>query len=364
MNQHPNQTLGKTGKKIRGVLWFSFVVFCVLVGLPFVVDSDVLIYGGNRPGANRLWWVGPVWMTGMIGFMALWIFFLGGCLASFLNVVSWRLPRNKSILGKSQCPNCGQALSLRENMPIVGWLQREGISKCCGLPIPSRYFWVEVLLGLVFLLIGVLEIGLLGINLPSWIGRALTNHSQIDMPTLVTLGSHLTVLSLLFTFTLFRFEGDRIPVSVFLIGLVFFAVFQFLLANSVWLGASRWPVTIASGPLLLKSGLALVGGGMLAGISAVLERAWLTPRSWVSFREYFFGFALIGLFIEIDAMILVFAGTAILSLGFVALQQFGNGTGWLAASHRIFVATILQLTIWRILTMGNLSQRLWDWIAN
>ena len=362
MHQNPNHTFGKTGKKIRGVLWVLFVVFSVFVGLPFFVDSDVLIYNGSRPGNNALWWLGAVWIAGMMGFMSLWIFFLGGCLASFLNVVAWRLPRNKSILGKSQCPNCGQTLSLRENMPVVGWLQREGISKCCGLPIPSRYFWVEVLLGLVFLLIGVLEIGLLGTNLPRWVGRELTNHAQIDMQTLLILGNHLTVLSLLFTFSLFRFEGDRIPVSVFLVGLVFFALLQFLLANSVWIGGSRGPSTFAVGPLLLKSGLAIVGGGLLAGVSAVLERTWLTPRSWV-FREYFFGFALIGLLIDIDAMILVFSWTAILGLGLVAFRQFGNGTGWLAASHRVFVTSILQLALWRFLTLGNLSQRLWDWIA-
>ncbi|MDA8564132.1 prepilin peptidase, partial [Mariniblastus sp.] len=30
-----------------------------------------------------------------------WMFFVGGCLASFLNVVAWRVPRGKSILGSS-----------------------------------------------------------------------------------------------------------------------------------------------------------------------------------------------------------------------------------------------------------------------
>ncbi len=364
MNQLPHKSVGKAGPRIRGALWCLFVFFLILVVLPFLVDSDVLIYSGTRPGGQGLWWLGQVWMIGMIGLMALWIFFLGGCLASFLNVVSWRLPRNKSILGKSQCPNCGQALSLRENMPIVGWLQCEGISKCCGLPIPSRYFWVEVLLGLVFLLIGTLEVGLLGFNLPGWIGRSLTSYAQIDLTSLVTLGSHLTLLSLLFTFALFRFEGDRIPTSVFWVGLVFFAVQQFLLANPTWIGANRLQVPLAWGPLLLKFNLALGGGAALAGISAFLERSWLTPKSWTSLREYFFSFALVGLFVEIDAMIFVFAWTAVLSLGFSALRQFGNGTGWLAASQRIFAATIFQLVVWRFLTLGNLSQRLGDWIAN
>ena len=363
MYENPIMAVGRTGRIIRGSIWFLFVVFLALVGIPFVVDSDVLAYGGTQRRGGGFWWIGQLWMGGMIAFLALWIFFLGSCLASFLNVVAWRLPRKKSLLGKSQCPNCGESLSLRENMPIVGWLQREGVSKCCGLPIPSRYFWVEVLLGITFLFFGALEVGLLGVNLPSWLQRPLTNHAQIDMQMLVALGGHLALLSLMFTISLFRFEGDRIPASVFLFGIVLFVLQHALISNASWFGGNAAPRSVPGGLLSIRFGLAIAGGALLAAISTLVERAWLMPGSFVAFRELFFGLSLVGLLVEIDAMIFVFALTLLMSLGLLIFRQFGDGTGWLAASQRLFVSTLLQLTAWRFLTLGNLSQRLWDWIA-
>ena len=45
MYENPIMAVGRTGRIIRGSIWFLFVVFLALVGIPFVVDSDVLVVG-------------------------------------------------------------------------------------------------------------------------------------------------------------------------------------------------------------------------------------------------------------------------------------------------------------------------------
>ena len=51
-----------------------------------------------------------------------WFFFVGSSIGSFLNVVAWRMPRGRSIQGRSHCPFCNCELTWRENFPIFGWI--------------------------------------------------------------------------------------------------------------------------------------------------------------------------------------------------------------------------------------------------
>jgi len=46
------------------------------------------------------------------------VFALGCCIGSFLNVVIYRLPREKSLVFPgSACPGCGQAIRFYDNIP-------------------------------------------------------------------------------------------------------------------------------------------------------------------------------------------------------------------------------------------------------
>src|SRR4051812_50085089 len=71
---------------------------------------------------------------------------VGACAGSFLNVVIWRVPRGESIVSPpSHCPNCGERIKPRDNIPIVSWLLLRGRCRSCGNPISSRYPLVEAL---------------------------------------------------------------------------------------------------------------------------------------------------------------------------------------------------------------------------
>ncbi|MGN0832059.1 MAG: prepilin peptidase [Kiritimatiellia bacterium] len=79
-------------------------------------------------------------------------FCAGACIASFLNVVIWRVPRGESIvLPGSHCPKCGAAIRWYQNVPIVSWLALRGRCAACREPISPRYVLIELLGGALFL---------------------------------------------------------------------------------------------------------------------------------------------------------------------------------------------------------------------
>ena len=83
-----------------------------------------------------------------------WIVFLfafGSCVGSFLNVVIYRLPRDKSLVTpRSACPECGQQIAFYDNIPLISWLVLGAKCRNCKTGISPRYFVVELITGLLF----------------------------------------------------------------------------------------------------------------------------------------------------------------------------------------------------------------------
>ncbi len=80
-------------------------------------------------------------------------FALGACVASFLNVCIWRIPRNECVVSPpSHCPNCNAPIRWYQNIPIASWLCLRGKCANCKKPISMRYTIVELLGGVLFLL--------------------------------------------------------------------------------------------------------------------------------------------------------------------------------------------------------------------
>jgi leader peptidase (prepilin peptidase)/N-methyltransferase len=89
---------------------------------------------------------GPEWIW------LVFIFALGCCIGSFLNVVVYRLPRDKSLVTPpSACPSCGRHIHFYDNIPLVSWLALKRRCRYCKTPISPRYFVIELLTGLIFL---------------------------------------------------------------------------------------------------------------------------------------------------------------------------------------------------------------------
>jgi len=78
-----------------------------------------------------------------------WIgFIFGMVIGSFLNVCIYRLPASRSIVRpRSQCPQCGHPIRVRDNIPVLSYLILRGRCRDCGVRIPLRYPMVEALSG-------------------------------------------------------------------------------------------------------------------------------------------------------------------------------------------------------------------------
>ena len=91
-------------------------------------------------------------MKDLAPILAFFSFWLGACIASFLNVVIWRAPRGESIVSPpSHCPKCNSPIKWYQNIPILSWLALRGKCANCRAAISPRYICVELLGGLLFL---------------------------------------------------------------------------------------------------------------------------------------------------------------------------------------------------------------------
>ena len=81
---------------------------------------------------------------------AIFLFALGACVGSFLNVVIYRLPRGESIaFPGSHCPSCGRAIRWYDNIPLLSWLALAGKCRFCKTRISPRYIIVELVTALL-----------------------------------------------------------------------------------------------------------------------------------------------------------------------------------------------------------------------
>jgi leader peptidase (prepilin peptidase) / N-methyltransferase len=166
------------------------------------------------------------------------IFWVGCCIGSFLNVCVYRLPQNISIVSpRSFCPQCRASIRAYYNIPLLSYFLLHGKCRNCGAEIPWRYPFVEGLSGALALAL-FWKFGLSFIGVTSFaLTAALIVISFIDL-------DH-------------RIIPDVISIPGIIIG--------FLLA-------------LFGGPVLLKDSLIglAVGGGSLLAVAFVYEK--LTQR--------------------------------------------------------------------------------------
>ncbi len=87
-------------------------------------------------------------------FNNLLVFVWGLIIGSFINVVIYRVPLGKSIIGpSSHCPVCSETIMVRDLVPVIGYVLLKGKCRCCREKISLRYPMVEVLTGVSFLLV-------------------------------------------------------------------------------------------------------------------------------------------------------------------------------------------------------------------
>lgn len=78
----------------------------------------------------------------------------GLIIGSFVGALSYRLPREVSILqGRSVCDRCKTKISAFDNIPLFSYLMLKGKCRHCAKNISSRYPLIEFFTALVFVLV-------------------------------------------------------------------------------------------------------------------------------------------------------------------------------------------------------------------
>ncbi len=87
----------------------------------------------------------------MLGFWLILFLIYGACIGSFLNVVIYRLPEEKSLWHPpSHCPKCNHQLAVWENIPVLAWCFLGAKCRKCKAPISFQYPLVELITALLF----------------------------------------------------------------------------------------------------------------------------------------------------------------------------------------------------------------------
>lgn len=167
--------------------------------------------------------------------LCVFAFGLGASIASFLNVVAWRVPRGESIVRPpSHCPKCNAPIRWWQNIPILSWLALRGKCASCRAPISPRYIIVETIGGLLFLAVAwkFLPVVSAVVLLWIWVSLMLVG-SVIDfdhklLPDFVTVGGMvlgvakaLADSALMLVYGVDRVAAWLMPVAWSLSGLVF-----------------------------------------------------------------------------------------------------------------------------------------------
>ncbi len=369
--------MGKQAKFIflsKALGWVLLVaVFTLLILIPLLTAT--LLKTSQLPVSALEYWryieASQAALMKLLG--VIWIFFLGGCFASFLNVVAWRLPRGRGVNGSSMCPFCETELLFSDNLPVFGWIRNSGQCRTCETPISPRYLIVEIFLGTIFLLIAFLEILTGGSNLPfhmSDLSRGFEHLIFDPKWNLMQIASyHLALICLLFTFSLIRSERLQVPRNVFYWGLGIGIGLPLIWPNMTfiaWNISTHQLINIERGS---STQLITIAYGLIAGSACGLLGSWATfnfkrmqeDRVHQSTIEQFNGvddviaaMALVGIFLGWQAALSVTLFLLLIQVALLVCNQ-GNGPSAVTPSAAVFVATLLHLLTWK----GQTALPLW-----
>ncbi len=219
------------------------------------------------------------------------LFILGLALGSFGSVLVTRVPKGKSIGGRSKCPGCKTQIQNRDLIPVVSYLLLCGKCRNCKRKISLRYPLLELGSAAVIVLPSIHEGYIdpftitLGLTLWIFLLLAVIDHDSQGIPDALT----LPLIALAFLASTLRgnllWEGP-------ILGGVFFGV-QWLLSRGRVLGSGDILIGIAMGfilgswlPTLIGIGLSYIIGAIAAGTLLITGK--YHQKSRIAFVPYLF----------------------------------------------------------------------------
>jgi len=198
-----------------------------------------------------------VWIVFFFGML----FLLGSTVGSFLNVCIVRLPQGRSLIRPASCcGQCGKPIRWQDNIPLISYWLLRGRCRACGAPFSMRYFWIEFLTGVLFVVIFHLEIGrnIHHFEVWSWYedDYEFVLIRMFDPQQWLVFSTHAALGCLLIVATMCIWEHGRVPRRVtatgMLLGLLAALLFPWpwpdqpslaVVDSTAWVpGSSGWPM--------------------------------------------------------------------------------------------------------------------------
>jgi leader peptidase (prepilin peptidase)/N-methyltransferase len=222
--------------------------------------------------------------------MSVFVFVLGLMLGSFYNVCIYRIPKEQSIVTpRSACGKCHTTLEALDLIPVISYLVFRGKCRHCHEKYSSRYMFVELLTGALFLFSYLNH----GYSLLTLIGWGLS--SILVIVVFIDIDHHLifdrfSVFTILLAFAYHIYVSD---VSLLNIGLGFIigGGFLFLIAILGAMGGGDIKIMASFGFLLgfPKVLLALYLSFIIGGLISLLYIIICKIKSQKVNREIPFG---------------------------------------------------------------------------
>lgn len=288
----------------------------------------------------------------MTWFIVLWLFVIGACVGSFLNVVVYRVPAGKSLwYPPSQCPACGHAIRARHNVPVLGWLLLKGCCYDCGAGISPRYPLVELLTGTVFFAIAVPEFVLGGSNLFNPLGQ--------DWPTWLratAYAMHVVLMCVLLVAGQIAWNAQRVPLAMPAAVLV-------LTGAALAALPQLRPILFASGMRTEPPAAALALRVAVGSFAGLLTRPALArgAAGWREAVEMSACLAMVAVVLGWQAVTQI---TALSAVVYLLSHRLGRRVAWIASSPRLAyagLATFLSILFWKpLLAWLSRQERCWE----
>lgn len=252
-----------------------------------------------------------------------WLFAVGACIGSFMNVVIYRLPAGLSLLHPaSRCPACETPIRATDNVPIVGWLWLRGRCRHCRASISPRYPAVELLVAMLFVGLAWAELFSAASRLPV---RA-TDRTMAESWGIYAY--HLFLLCSLICAAFIEFDGHSVPLRLSVP-----ALFVGLAAPLVW--PQLRPMAVVDGNAVVD-GLLGVASGAIMGLA-----------SWPVRRDFAVILACVGAFLGWQAA----AGLAVVSAASRLLTAIAAHiipvVGRIGLSGSLVPATLAWIVAWK-----------------
>lgn len=319
------------------------------------------------------------------------VFIIGLCIGSFLNVVILRTLSEESIVfPASKCPKCQTPLKWWHNIPVISYICLKGKCAFCKEPISIQYPLIELFTAIVFTLI-FLKFGLSLQTLIMWIvaslliviaGTDIKEKVVYDVHTYSLIGIGLlyalilTILTVIMmhkaTYNLPHLTLLNNPLTISILGAFGGALVMEIFARAGYLVAGGR--AFGEGDSLIAAGLGAVFGWQLLIITLILSvivqvvlflpmfikglisnKDWKTLISFLLFCAYALSFYLLQhlgylnqtniILYSIGAIILAILGILVCALIFKGLRENPQNKTYLPFGPAMVVAAFIVMIL-------------------